>query len=212
MIIGQEIVHDIRGLGRIVFLDEIFVKIEFENGKMGTFTHDNEFLAYVNGVRVSIPSVIISQKKEKITSREQARQLSKYCTDFEGHQDVFGGKWNVDKNSVVLEAFEKQASSWVLLIGCGPESFGRVCEELRSYGLDNPSDYVRLYEKGHAEKYDLLVPDPQIGNVDFDLGLFFGYYRLRSTGRYQIGRKEFALRNLLKVRILEVDEQVPAED
>lgn len=213
MTVGTEVVHDLRGSGTVVFLDDWSVRIKFENGKEGVFDRENEYLSYANtGERVHPVPKYTPARQEKTTPEERNRRQSKYCTDFESNKATFGGDFNPDKNPQLLAQFEAQASTWVLCIGCGPESYQRVCEELRTHGLGDPENYVRKYPNGHAEKYDMLVPDPKIINIDFDLGLFFGYQRLISTGRYQIGRKEFALRNLLKVRILEIEEAVPNEN
>ena len=214
LIVGREVVHDLNGSGCVVSVDEWSVRILFEDGKIRVFGKDNEYLSYAeNGERVHLIPKYVSVKIDKETAGERSRKLSKYCTDFEGNRLAFEQEFDSCKNPELLKRFEEQVDSWVLIIGCGPQAYQRVCAELRENGLAQPENYVRVYENGHAEKYDLLVPDPHIPNVDFDLGLFFGYRRLVSTGRYQIGKKKFALRNLLKVkRILEIGEAVPDED
>lgn len=210
MTIGTRIIHDLRGLGVVTAITENMVTITFEDGKVGKFDINSEYLSYADsGLRVYTPPKIIPAVPNKITYDERARRLSKYCTDFERHRDIFSAPFDPNKNPNVLRNFEKQASTWILVVGCGPESYSRVCSELERAGLDQPEDYVRLYTQGHAEKYDLLVPDPKIPKIDFDLGIFFGYIRLARTGRYQIGRKELALRNILKFRVLEVGEDLP---
>lgn len=146
----------------------------------------------------------------KKTKQASIKELSKYCTDFEGNKQLFSSPFDSTRNSERLHEFEKQADTWVLVVGCAPASYEQTLQEMSLHGVeDDPKNYVRIYKRGHDAKYDLLIPDPKMPGIDFDLGIFFGYHRLKSSGRYQIGRTDFALRNLTRVRILETGEPLP---
>lgn len=217
MNVGTRLVHDMRGSGIVISIEPPFVQTQFDrDGKIGTFDMKSEHLFFEeNGERVHVEPKYVSVEADKITAKERARRLSKYCTDYEYHISVLGAEFDPNKNPTLLAEFEEQSDSWVLKISCGGDAatYQRVCSDLREHGLDNPENYIfRSAVTTNAEKYDLLVPDPNIPNIDFALGMFFNPLRLVSTNRYQIGRKEFALRNLLKVHILEIGEAIPDED
>lgn len=166
-------------------------------------------------VDAQFPSGIYSKpldffkEKDKVTSEERNRRLSKYVTDFEKHKAVLAAPFDVSKNPEVLSQFEEQAATWVLQIGCSADVRERVVKELANAGLEAAEDYVNTFGDGsHGEKYDLFIPDPNISDVDLKLGIYLGPWKLVSTNRYQIGRKEFIFRNLLKVRVLEAGENL----
>ncbi len=143
-------------------------------------------------------------------SSKGVKEVNSRYAPYIGNEEIFDAPINLDRDRELLSKFAEQASTWYLLVSSSPDSFSEAERELREAGVENPSDYIRVSSHGtHGVKYDLLVPDPNIPNVDLKLGLYLNPIRLSSTGYYQIGRKEFALYVVDRVRLLEVGESLP---
>lgn len=131
---------------------------------------------------------------------------SKYAP-YEGNEAVFDAP--VDFSRDGMEEFMQQANKWTAIIYSSPDSTERAIQELTEAGIENASDYVHpLSIDSHAITYNLFVPDPNIPDIDLKLGIYFNPIRLASLGLYQIARKEFVLKVLSKVKLLEVGEKL----
>jgi hypothetical protein len=131
---------------------------------------------------------------------------SKYAP-YEGNESIFDAP--IDFNREGMEKFLLQSNKWTAIIYSCPDSVERAVRELKDAGLENPTDYIHVAaDTAHGVKYDLMIPDPEIPDLDLKLGIFFNPIRLASSGMYQVGRKEFVLAVLSKVRVLEVGEKL----
>lgn len=147
-------------------------------------------------------------------STKSARVIDSKYAPYEGNEKIFNAPIGFDKPE--MDVFLKQAHKWVLKVSACPHSLESVVKALTDAGLENASDYVHVRESAvegrevgiGGPKYDLMIPDPDLPGIDLTLSLYFNAHRLASTGYYQIGRTEFALAVLPKVRVLEVGEKL----
>lgn len=131
---------------------------------------------------------------------------SKYAP-YEGNESTFDAPVDFSKDGMD-ELLSQASSNWILTVSASPDSVETTQRELSDAGLENAPDYVKtVAESTHGAKYDLLIPDPNIPDIDLKTGIYFNPIRLFS-GYYQIGRKEFALKVLPHVRVLESGEGI----
>ena len=148
-------------------------------------------------------AILTQGKSVKIPSQ----YTSKYAP-YIGNEEIFDAPVDLSRDG--MAELMIQADKWILQVSASPDAIATAEQELTAAGVENPSDYIRVSAATtHGVKYDLFIPDPAIDGIDIKTGLYFNPIRLSSTGCYQIGRKEFALAVLPKVRVLEAGEKLP---
>lgn len=196
--------------------------LSFENGdEINTTLGNGIFQRYSNGgqsyfvlftdgnlvgQQLSIgPKAILSNGR----SVGKSKTINSIYAPYIGNELIFDKPIDFNKNPSLMETFLKQSHMWILIVSSSPDSILLAEEELSQAGLINASDYIRKSsDTTHGIKYDLLIPDPKIPNIDIDLGIYFNPIRLSSTNRYQIGRKDFILRCIPYIRVLEIGESI----
>ena len=175
--------------------------VEYSNGGS---TYKVEFIDGPNaGTQLSLGDRAILSEGKNNRIGGKVVLGSKYAP-YEGNEELFNSP--VDFKKEGFEEFLKKANSWVLVVSCCKKDVDVVSGELTKAGLENATDYihVRKGRKQGGPKYDVLIPDPEIPDIDLQLGLFFNPFR---KGVYQIARKDFALPLVKNIRVLEVGEK-----